>query len=418
MTKIKVQDAARQLGAGAKELMDRISGTRKGTQDTLGALRKLEEQLSAKEAQAREEAERVRAEQERIQEEQDRIDAAKAQDEALRAAVLAERARREAAPTAENQENTQEPAKAEAPKAEAPKAEAAQPAARPQQPARPQQGNRPQGDRRPQRPGAFTPRPFVPNPNDPNALVNRQNPNFVPPQGAQQGERRPYAPRDGQQGDRRPYPPRDGERRPYAPRDGQQGDRRPYPPRDGGRPFTPKDKDSDAPQQRRPAPRNGGFGRPKAPELTPVMEKERVSNYDPNKNNYQRQHDPEKKAQKPKKQIMKENVRAAGGLDDEWRRSKKPKKGQQTQPRPEPVKIEKAYMTAEKITVKDLTERIGKPAGEIIKKLLLLGIMATINQELDFDTAQLVCSEFGIELEMKMEKTYEETLEEETEADK
>ena len=423
MTKIKVQDAARQLGAGAKELMDRISGTRKGTQDTLGALRKLEEQLSAKEAQAREEAERVRAEQERIQEEQDRIDAAKAQDEALRAAVLAERARREAAPTAENQENTQEPAKAEAPKAEAPKAEApkaeaAQPAARPQQPARPQQGNRPQGDRRLQRPGAFTPRPFVPNPNDPNALVNRQNPNFAPPQGAQQGERRPYAPRDGQQGDRRPYPPRDGERRPYAPRDGQQGDRRPYPPRDGGRPFTPKDKDSDAPQQRRPAPRNGGFGRPKAPELTPVMEKERVSNYDPNKNNYQRQHDPEKKAQKPKKQIMKENVRAAGGLDDEWRRSKKPKKGQQTQPRPEPVKIEKAYMTAEKITVKDLTERIGKPAGEIIKKLLLLGIMATINQELDFDTAQLVCSEFGIELEMKMEKTYEETLEEETEADK
>ena len=131
MTKIKVQDAARQLGAGAKELMDRISGTRKGTQDTLGALRKLEEQLSAKEAQAREEAERVRAEQERIQEEQDRIDAAKAQDEALRAAVLAERARREAAPTAENQENTQEPAKAEAPKAEAPKAEAAQPAACP-----------------------------------------------------------------------------------------------------------------------------------------------------------------------------------------------------------------------------------------------------------------------------------------------
>ena len=404
MTKIKVQDAARQLGAGAKELMDRISGTRKGTQDTLGALRKLEERLSAKEAQAREEAERVRAEQERIQEEQDRIDAAKAQDEALRAAVLAERARREAAPTAENQENTQEPAKAEAPKAEAPKAEApkaeaAQPAARPQQPTRLQQGNRPQGDRRPQRPGAFTPRPFVPNPNDPNALVNRQNPNFVPPQGAQQGERRPYAPRDGQQGDRRPYPPRDGERRPYAPRDGQQGDRRPYPPRDGGRPFTPKDKDSDAPQQRRPAPRNGGFSRPKAPELTPVMEKERVSNYDPNKNNYQRQHDPEKKAQKPKKQIMKENVRAAGGLDDEWRRSKKPKKGQQTQPRPEPVKIEKAYMTAEKITVKDLTERIGKPAGEIIKKLLLLGIMATINKALDIDTASVVAAEFGYEVE-------------------
>ena len=155
MTKIKVQDAARQLGAGAKELMDRISGTRKGTQDTLGALRKLEEQLSAKEAQAREEAERVRAEQERIQEEQDRIDAAKAQDEALRAAVLAERARREAAPTAENQENTQEPAKAEAPKAEAPKAEAAQPAARPQQPARSPAGQSSAGRPPSSAPGRF-----------------------------------------------------------------------------------------------------------------------------------------------------------------------------------------------------------------------------------------------------------------------
>jgi len=141
------------------------------------------------------------------------------------------------------------------------------------------------------------------------------------------------------------------------------------------------------------------------------MEKERVSNYDPNKNNYNRQHDPEKKAQKPKKQIMKENVRAAGGLDDEWRRSKKPKKNQQVEaPRPEPVKIEKAYMTAEKITVKDLSERIGKPVAELIKKLLLLGIFATINQELDYDTALLVCSEYDIELEMKMEKTSEEAL--------
>ena len=59
-----------------------------------------------------------------------------------------------------------------------------------------------------------------------------------------------------------------------------------------------------------------------------------------------------------------------------------------------PIKIEKAYMTAETITVKDLTERIGKPAGEILKKLLLLGVMANINSELDFDTASLVCSDF------------------------
>ena len=39
MTKIKVTDAAKQLGAGAQELLDRIAGTRKGTADTLAALR-------------------------------------------------------------------------------------------------------------------------------------------------------------------------------------------------------------------------------------------------------------------------------------------------------------------------------------------------------------------------------------------
>lgn len=405
MTKVKVQDAAKQLGAGAQELMERIASTRKGTQDTLAALRRLEEQMQEKEEKERAEADRIRQEQERIREEEDRIAAANAQEEALRAAVLAQReiSRKETQGESAPAQQPQQPTQAEAPKAESPR-----PQTPPRQPAAP----RPQAGGRPQRPGAFVPRPFIPNPNDPNALVNRQNPNFVPPAGAQQGERRPYPPRDGQQ---RPYPPRDGQQRPYPPRDGQQ---RPYPPRDGARPFAPRDKDKDADVQRRPASRSGGFGRPKAPELTPVMEKERVSNYDPNKNNYQRQHDPEKKAQKPKKQIMKENVRAAGGLDDEWRRSRKPKKGQQFAPRPEPIKIEKAYMTAEKITVKDLTERIGKPAGEIIKKLLLLGIMATINQELDFDTAQLVCTEFGIELELKLDKTYEETLEEETEQDK
>ena len=75
-------------------------------------------------------------------------------------------------------------------------------------------------------------------------------------------------------------------------------------------------------------------------------------------------------------------------------------------------------MTAETITVKDLSERIGKPVSEIIKKLLLLGIIASINNELDYDTAQLVCSEFDVELELKLAETAEEALEaEDTEDD-
>ncbi|MEG1193012.1 MAG: translation initiation factor IF-2 [Clostridia bacterium] len=150
-----------------------------------------------------------------------------------------------------------------------------------------------------------------------------------------------------------------------------------------------------------------GFGRPKPTELAPTVEKERVSNYDPNKKNYQRPNDPERA-----KSRQRQMSRGGGfGGDDEFIRGKRKKK--MTAFRPEPIKIEKAYMTAESITVKDLTERIGKPAGEIIKKLMLLGIMATINNELDYDTALLVCSEFGVELELKLDKTAEDSLQEE-----
>ena len=155
-----------------------------------------------------------------------------------------------------------------------------------------------------------------------------------------------------------------------------------------------------------------GGGRSRGPELTPVVEKERVSNYDPNKKQYLRQHDPEHVA-KNRKQLQKETYNS--GYDDDTMRGGKKrttKKQPSAQQMMAPIKIEKAFMTAETITVKDLTERIGKPAGEILKKLLMLGIMSNINSELDFDTASLVCSEFGVELEMKLDKTAEDALSE------
>ena len=140
-----------------------------------------------------------------------------------------------------------------------------------------------------------------------------------------------------------------------------------------------------------------------------MVEKERVSNYDPNKKMYQRQYDNERNRSR------KGGVRELGVVpdDDVFRGGRKRRKQPSAQQAMSPIKIEKAYMTAETITVKDLTERVGKPAGEIIKKLLLLGTMATINQELDFDTAALVSAEFGVELEKKIEKTAEDILVEE-----
>ncbi|MBQ9949794.1 MAG: translation initiation factor IF-2 [Clostridia bacterium] len=97
------------------------------------------------------------------------------------------------------------------------------------------------------------------------------------------------------------------------------------------------------------------------------------------------------------------------------RRKAQKKKAQQPVHKVEPIRIEKAVLTSELITVKDLSEKIGKPVSEIIKKLIGLGVMATINQEIDFETAELVCSDFDIELELQMAKSAEEVLNESAE---
>ena len=69
----------------------------------------------------------------------------------------------------------------------------------------------------------------------------------------------------------------------------------------------------------------------------------------------------------------------------------------------------------ENITVKDLAQEMKKTSAEVIKKLVSLGIMATINNTLDFDTAYLVASEFGITANKKEEVKEEDILFDDTE---
>ena len=64
----------------------------------------------------------------------------------------------------------------------------------------------------------------------------------------------------------------------------------------------------------------------------------------------------------------------------------------------------------ETITVKDLSAELKKTSGEIIKKLLGYGIMATINNEIDFDTAFLIAGEFGVTAHKKEVVTDEDIL--------
>ncbi|MDD2428653.1 MAG: translation initiation factor IF-2 [Eubacteriales bacterium] len=177
-------------------------------------------------------------------------------------------------------------------------------------------------------------------------------------------------------------------------------------PRPGGQPFRSGDGPA-RPMNRGSSP--AGHTRPATGEVPVTPQKERVSNYDPNKKNYARSSDPEHVTKNKRQQSRVKGTRV--GFEDEFVRGRRvrPKKPS-AQQMMAPIKIDKAYMTAETITVKGLTERIGKQSGEILKKLLLLGIVANINSELDYDTASLVCSEFGIELEMRMDKTAEDVL--------
>ena len=69
----------------------------------------------------------------------------------------------------------------------------------------------------------------------------------------------------------------------------------------------------------------------------------------------------------------------------------------------------------ESITVKDFAAEIKKTTAEVIKKLLGYGIMATINQEVDFDTAYLIAQEFGITAKKKEVVTDEDILFDESE---
>lgn len=202
--------------------------------------------------------------------------------------------------------------------------------------------------------------------------------------------------------------------------DGRQGDR---PKRDERRPAgerAPMAKDkNDAPNQNR-QPRQQ-TGRKPAEAASPIVNK-KDTRASENKGTYVRIFDTEKKA-KNKKTIMKESGPSARNWEDDGASfgSKKRKNARHEQPvrKPEPVVIEKAIITTETITVRDFSEKIGKPAAEILKKLFMMGIVANINQDIDYDTCALIAMDYEIELEHQVAKTYEETMQETAEeADK
>lgn len=91
------------------------------------------------------------------------------------------------------------------------------------------------------------------------------------------------------------------------------------------------------------------------------------------------------------------------------RRFKKKAPKPQVQQAPQ-EKIIKEVIIPEIITVQDLANRMAEKSSDVIKKLMALGVMATINQAIDADTAQIVVEEMGHKFKRVAESDVEEGL--------
>ena len=127
--------------------------------------------------------------------------------------------------------------------------------------------------------------------------------------------------------------------------------------------------------------------------------------FDRNNNSYEEKKGPNKK------DIMRRELENGDIDESELARRYKSRNKKQAHVVTQTV-IEKAVITTDPVQIKVLSEKIGKTGPDIIGKLLMLGIMKTINDSIDFQTAELVASDYGIELELKADKSAEEKLEE------
>ncbi|HUT83610.1 MAG TPA: translation initiation factor IF-2, partial [Thermodesulfobacteriota bacterium] len=74
-----------------------------------------------------------------------------------------------------------------------------------------------------------------------------------------------------------------------------------------------------------------------------------------------------------------------------------------------PKAIKRRIKVADTISVGDLAKKMGVKASELISKLIALGVMATINQSIDCDTATIIASEFGYQVEPIVDE-YQESI--------
>ena len=182
---------------------------------------------------------------------------------------------------------------------------------------------------------------------------------------------------------------------------------------DGGKPrgdrsARPQGAQARTPQQSRPQ-----VGA--KPAASAAQAKPAAKNFGPDKKKggYERTYVEKERRAPSKRSLAKQQGPSVSDFDEDksgYRklRVKKDKKQQSAQT----IKIDHAVVTTSEIPLKVLSEKLGITAVEITKRLFKEGIMKTVNESIDYDTAALLAAGMGIELEYKPEKTAEEILSE------
>lgn len=206
----------------------------------------------------------------------------------------------------------------------------------------------------------------------------------------------------------RVYEPK-SERKPFS-KDGARPLRREYVPNDARRPTGARPAAGGLGAGRSPRPFGTGTVGKKPVEVT-FIPKDNGKSFGNKKKSNDRGFDDKKAINK--KSLIKTQV-SVDDFDENKSgyRKLRTKKDKRQDASSQAIKIEKAVINKEIIPIKELSEKIGISAIEITKKLFKEGIMKTINDSVDYDTAGVIAADLGIELELKLDKTAEDVLNE------
>mgnify|MGYP003317031028 CR=1 FL=1 len=208
--------------------------------------------------------------------------------------------------------------------------------------------------------------------------------------------------RPAQQGDRRPA---GGQQRPGQPRDT----------RPGNKEFA----NDRAPVQPKPKPKvEQGVEKKRTGNVRVVDTRGSnvdLSKYDEKLDKFASSYGDDSKGgkQKLKKQNQRGDNRGTGRKSDKERLAMEKIRANIEKAKKQPLKVS----IPDEITVGELAQRLKVTAADCMKRLLLMGVMATVNQVLDYDTAYLIADEMGAQVTKEVKVTIEEKLFSEAEDD-